>query len=248
VHGVRRNHRNAFVALGLDILQTTIFVLAFFGMFTLLGLRASALRGDFMLYIMSGVFLFMCHTKALSAVVRSEGPAHPMMLHAPMNTMVAILSAAFSALYVQMLSLILILSVYHLAVVPVTIDAPAAAFGMLLVAWFTGAALGLVLLALRPWMPQAVTLFATIYQRANVIASGKMFVANTLPGSLLVLFDWNPLFHAIDQARGYVFINYYPRHTDWSYALWIGVVLLMIGLMGEFCTRRHASLSWNARR
>jgi hypothetical protein len=25
-------------------------------------------------------------------------------------------------------------------------------------------------------------------------------------------------------------------------------VLLMIGLMGEFYTRRHASISWNARR
>ncbi|MBB4172702.1 hypothetical protein GGR93_000463 [Sulfitobacter noctilucicola] len=30
--------------------------------------------------------------------------------------------------------------------------------------------------------------------------------------------------------------------------MWIGVVALMIGLMGEFYTRRHASLSWDARR
>jgi hypothetical protein len=27
----------------------------------------------------------------------------------------------------------------------------------------------------------------------------------------------------------------------------VGLVLLMIGLMGEFYTRRHASISWNAR-
>jgi hypothetical protein len=26
------------------------------------------------------------------------------------------------------------------------------------------------------------------------------------------------------------------------------LVLLMIGLMGEFYTRKHASISWNARR
>jgi hypothetical protein len=28
----------------------------------------------------------------------------------------------------------------------------------------------------------------------------------------------------------------------------MGLVFLMIGLMGEFYTRRHASISWEARR
>ena len=28
----------------------------------------------------------------------------------------------------------------------------------------------------------------------------------------------------------------------------IGLILIMVGLMGEFYTRRHASLSWGARR
>ncbi len=35
-----------------------------------------------------------------------------------------------------------------------------------------------------------------------MIASGKMFVANMLPTSMLLMLDWNPLFHCIDQARG----------------------------------------------
>ncbi|MEQ3630183.1 MAG: ABC transporter permease, partial [Sulfitobacter sp.] len=42
--------------------------------------------------------------------------------------------------------------------------------------------------------------------------------------------------------------NYNPRYSSWEYPLWVGLVLLMIGLMGEFYTRRHASISWNARR
>ena len=75
-----------------------------------------------------------------------------------------------------------------------------------------------------------------------------MFVANALPGLMLVMFDWNPLFHAIDQCRGLVFINYSPRYSSWEYVLWLGVILVMIGLMGEFYTRRHASVSWRARR
>jgi ABC-type polysaccharide/polyol phosphate export permease len=75
-----------------------------------------------------------------------------------------------------------------------------------------------------------------------------MFLANNLPAYMLPIFSWNPLFHTIDQARGYVFINYNPMNTNWHYTLWVGIVLTMIGLMGEFYTRRHASLSWSARR
>jgi ABC-type polysaccharide/polyol phosphate export permease len=217
-------------------------------MFSILGLRGAALRGDFLLYIMSGIFLFMTHTKALGAVVSAEGPASPMMQHAPMNTIVAIASAALGSLYIQVLSIFLILFCYHVAFTPVVIEEPAAAFGMLMICWFTGVALGIVLLSLKPWMPQFVSIFTTIYQRANMIASGKMFIANALPGFMLAMFDWNPLFHCIDQARGFIFINYNPHYTDWHYAFWVGVVLLMIGLMGEFYTRRHASISWGARR
>lgn len=248
VRSIRKTHNNAFMAIFMNILQVIIFVMAFYVMFSLLGLRGSAIRGDFLLYIMSGIFLYMTHTKSLGAVVGSEGPASPMMQHAPMNTVVSIASAALGALYIQVLSLGLILFVYHVAFAPVVVDQPVAAFGMLLLAWFTGIALGLVLLSIKPWFPTFVSIFTTIYQRANMIASGKMFVANSLPGYMLAMFDWNPLFHAIDQSRGYAFINYNPRYSSWEYAFWVGIILVMVGLMGEFFTRRHASLSWESRR
>jgi ABC-type polysaccharide/polyol phosphate export permease len=81
-----------------------------------------------------------------------------------------------------------------------------------------------------------------------MIASGKMFVANTLPGFMIAMFDWNPLFHIIDQCRGYAFINYNPRYTSWEYPLIVACCFIILGLMGEFYTRRHASVSWYARR
>lgn len=248
VRSVRKSHNNAFLAVAMNMLQAVIFVMAFYVMFSVLGLRGAAIRGDFLLYIMTGIFLYMTHTKSLGAVVGAEGPASPMMQHAPMNTIVSICSAALGALYVQVLSLFVILFVYHVAFTPVEIEQPFAAFGMLLLAWFTGCALGLVLLAIKPWFPTFVSIFTQVYQRANMIASGKMFVANTLPSFMLAMFDWNPLFHTIDQSRGFTFINYNPRYSSWEYAWWVGVILLMIGLMGEFYTRRHASISWNARR
>ncbi len=248
VRTVRKTHGNAVLSILINMLQAAIFVLAFYLMFSVLGLRSAALRGDFLIYIMSGVFLFLTHTKTLTAVVSSEGPASAMMKHAPMNTVIAISAAALGTLYIQVMSLFTILFIYHVAFVPLEIDQPIATFGMLMIAWLAGLAIGVVLLALKPWFPTFVSIATTVYSRANMIASGKMFVANSLPPFMLAMFDWNPLFHCIDQARGFAFINYFPRNSSLTYPITVALILLMIGLMGEFYTRKHASASWNARR
>ncbi|MBT8153543.1 ABC transporter permease [Epibacterium ulvae] len=248
VRSVRSKHNNALMALGLTIFQAVMFVAIFFAMFEILGVKGAAIRGDFLIYVMTGVFLFLTHTKAVSAVAGAEGPSSPMMQHAPMNTIVAIVSAALGSLYLQTLALVIILFGYHVAFTPVVIEDPVSAYGMMLIAWFSGACIGLVFLIMKPWAPSVVGIFSTIYQRANMIASGKMFLANTLPTSMLVMFDWNPLFHCIDQVRGYTFKNYNPHFSNWEYALTVALVLLVIGMMGEFYTRRKVSLSWSARR
>ena len=248
VRNVQKGHRSGGMALMMNILQTAIFIATFFVMFSVLGLRGNAIRGDFILYLMTGIFLFMTHIKGMSAVVGSEGPASPMMKHAPMNTAISITSAALGALYLQSLSMLLVLFAVHVAWHPIEIHDISGTGLMFLLSWFTGVAIGMCLLAVKPWFPNFVQIANTIYARVNMIASGKMFVANTLPSTMLAMFDWNPLFHTIDQSRGYAFVNYNPHYTSWTYPLWVGLALLMIGLMGEFYTRRRASMSWFAAR
>ncbi len=247
VRSIRKGHGNAIVGLLINIAQTVALVLVFWAVFAFLGMRGAGLRGDFLMFLMTGVFLFMCHVKALTAVVGSEGPTSPMMKHAPMNTIIAIGGAALGELYTQVLSLLVVLFFYHVLWEPLAIDQPGAAFGVLLLAWFAGLGLGMVMLALKPWAPNAVKLVTQIYTRFNMIASGKMLVANMLPASFLPYFAWNPLFHMIDQARGYTFINYNPFNTSLAYPIYFALVVLVLGLMGEFYTRRNISLSRTAR-
>ncbi|MBK1636842.1 ABC transporter permease [Rhodovulum adriaticum] len=248
VRNLRMAHGNAVIGLLMNIMQAAVFVLAFYIMFAVLGLRGSALRGDFVVYLMSGIFLYLTHIKSVGAIVGAEGSTSAMMLHAPMNTMITITSAALGVLYMQTLSMVVILFVYHAAFGPITIHDPVGAYGMFLLAWLSGVAVGLVLLALKPWLPGFVDMAKMIYQRMNMIASGKMFVANTMPGYVLAFFDWNPLFHTIDQARGFAFINYNPHFSSISYPIYVSLALIMIGLMGEFYTRKYASKSWMAGR
>ena len=248
VRQLRKSHGNALIGLLQNILQTVILVAVFYAMYAVFNLRGSAIRGDFMLYTLSGIFLYMTHTKAMAAVVGSEGPASPMMLHAPMNTVVAISSSALAALYIQYLSLTAVLVLYYTLVTPFVIDQPGPALAMVMIAWISGVAVGLVFLSIKPWYPSFAGIASTIYARANMIASGKMVVANALPPKMLALFAWNPLFHTIDQARGFTFINYTPHNSSLMYPIYVSLALIMIGLMGEFYTRRQASLSWFAGR
>lgn len=247
VRHVRKSQRTPIMSLIMNMMQTLMFVLVFLIMFQILGMRGSALRGDFVLYVMSGIFLYMVHTQAVAAVSGAEGPTSPMMQHAPMNTVVAISSAALSSLYTQFFSMTVILGVYYIGFNAFVVHDPIGAIAMIMLAWLSGCAIGLVVMALKPWSPAFVGILSTIYQRANMIASGKMFVANTLPSSKLVLFDWNPLFHVIDQARGFTFVNYNPRNSDPYYAAEVAVAFLMIGLVGEYYTRKRASSSWSAK-
>ncbi|MEP3345155.1 MAG: ABC transporter permease [Litoreibacter sp.] len=248
VRHVRKSHRNAIVGLVMNMMTTVIMVAAFYLMFSVLGLRGTAIRGNFILYLLSGIFLFLTHTKAVGAIMGSEGPTSAMMKHAPMNTAISIASAALSALYIQTLSGILILFMAHVIWQPIVIDNPTGAIGMFLLSWFSGVAVGMVFLAIKPWFPGFATIASTIYSRANMLASGKMFVANNMPSSVLAFFDWNPLFHCIDQSRGFAFINYSPHFSSVSYPVIVSITLVMLGLMGEFKARRHASISWSAGR
>ncbi|SDW17476.1 ABC transporter permease [Roseicitreum antarcticum] len=247
VRSIRKSHSNALIGLLMNVIQTVLLVAVFFIVFSVVGGGAAAIRGDYLLFLLSGIFVYMCHIKVLSAVVGSEGPASPMMKHAPMNTIVAIGAAALGELYIQTLSLAVVLLLYHTAWTPLEIYQPVGFFGMVFLGWFSGLAVGMVLLSLKPWMPQSVKLFTQLYSRLNMFASGKMFAANSLPAFMLPYFTWNPLFHIVDQGRGYAFINYTPYQSSLTYPIYVSLILLMIGLMGEFYTRQRASASWEAK-
>lgn len=246
VYNLRTEHRNAVVGLLMTILQTAIFMGAFLLIYLIIGVRNSPIRGDFMIYIMSGIFLYMTHVQTVGAVAGSHSLSGSLIKHDPLNPAVLIAASALTILYRQTISCFAILWLYDVLVEPVAIENPVGAFAMFLEAWFSGVCVGLVFLGLQPWAPKAAKILTTIYQRVNMFASGKMFVANVLPNFMLPWFAWNPLFHVIDQERGFLFINYSPQKTDPYYAIWFSLAALMLGLLINFSTRKHESISWSA--
>ncbi len=248
VYNIRKSHRNALIGLGMEIVQAIIFIGVFYVMFSFFGLRGMAIRGDFTLYLMSGIFLFTTHIKAIMAVFSAESTTSAIMKHARMNAIITIAASALKALYLQVLAMVVILLTVHVIINPIEIYDPAGAMGMLFAAWYSGIGIGMIFYAAKPWAPEFIKIFNQLYSRLNMIASGKMFVANTMPGFLLLYFTWNPLFHCIDQARGFIFINYNPHNSSLSYPFIVATICIIIGLLGVQYTRKYESMSWGAGR
>jgi ABC-type polysaccharide/polyol phosphate export permease len=246
VRDVRKSKGNAIQALLMQILQSAMIVIFFYVLITFLGMRSIAVRGSFVLYVLTGVFLFLTHNKAVSAV-GGGGPVNPMLQHAPVSTFLLILSGALSALYVQILGALVISFVANVLIDPFTVYDLKRVVLCFMIAWFSGCAIGIIFLSVRPFFPATVTIVEQVYKRANMIFSGKMFLANSLPSTMLPFFLWNPLFHTIDQSRGAAFVNYSPHYTSLSYAVYLSLFLICVGLMLEHFARKTVSESWSKR-
>lgn len=248
VHTLRQSHSNALISLLLTMLQSVMMVLGFLAIYWLMGIKHAPIRGDYVLFMLSGVLIFVAFSKALGGVAGAGKSTGVMMKHGPMNPAISMAGAALAALYITVLSALVLLGGYHAIFKPIELENWRGALAMLVFGWGWGCALGLVFLSIRTWFPIPGQIITQLFQRINMIASGKMFAGNLLPPFLLQMFDWNPLFHIVDQGRGFIFINYTPHNSNLTYPLYVTLAVFMIGLMAEFVTRNAASLSWSAGR
>lgn len=244
VRAVRNQSGGATLGL-LFVVSMSLVMLAFFYiMFELLGLRRLAIRGDFVVYLLTGIFLFLTHNQAISKTMSAESPIGPMMKHAPMTSVVSIAASAFSVLYLQTFGMFLILFAVHVLRGGLEYADPGAMILPFMLAWSSGVAIGLIFRVLKPFFPRLIPIFAQFYRRANMITSGKIMPANFMGMAAAQWFSWNPLFHAIDQARGAAFVNYFPRYTNIEYPLYFTITVIILGLMADFWLRKNMSLSW----
>lgn len=248
VFKLRNTHRNALVGIILAIAQSLVMVGILLAIYYLLGVRSAPLRGDYLLYVMSGIFCFMTMRQAVSAVSGSHSITSGILKHEPLNPAVMICGAALSVLYQQTIACLVILSGYYLFFENFTIYQPLGVAKMIVMSWLVGCSIGFVFLGIQPWAPELSKMLTQAFNRISMITSGKMFLANLMPNFLLPWFIWNPLFHLVDQSRGYMFINYTPHRTSLDYPIYVGIGLFGVGLLINFTTRKYESLSWTAGR
>lgn len=247
VRDIRKTSGNYSLGLGVAILQSMSMLLIFFVIYTAMGMRSVAIRGDFVVFLLTGIFLFLTHNKAIKATMGAGNANSSMMQHAPMNTLLMFAASAISGLYLQVVAISVILFFVHVLRGHLEFYDPAGLLMPFFLAWASGIAIGLIFNVLQPLAPKAMQTISMLYRRANIITSGKMLPANYMTLEMVNWFDWNPLFHCIDQARGAAFVNYFPRNSNLEYPIYFTLTVILIGLMGEHWLRRNMSSSWGKR-
>ncbi|WP_112321037.1 ABC transporter permease [Oceanibium sediminis] len=243
VREVRKASGNATLGLLMAVARIMMMVAMFYIMFTVIAFRGASIRGNIILFLLGGVLLFFLHNSAVSAVIKAGSSVSAMMQHAPMTPSLAIIASALSTLYLHLFAIAIILTGMWVWNGELVIHNPAGTILPFMLAWSSGIVIGLLFLLLKPFAPSLMKIASLVYQRANLITSGKFFVANMIPNAILPFFIWNPLFHTIDQMRGHLFVNYFPHKTSIEYPLYFTLVGLLIGMMGEFFLRKTVSRS-----
>lgn len=139
------------MGLLIEVAQSLLLLGIFYLMFTVMGLRSMMIRGDFVLFLLTGIFLFLTHNKAVSAAMGSVAPLGGMTQHWPMNTAINTLASIIAGLYMQVLAFALILTVVHTLGGGLEIYDPMGMIFPIFMAWASGVAIGLTFGVLKPF-------------------------------------------------------------------------------------------------
>ena len=242
VREVRTQSGNATFGIMKEVVQMATFIGFFYVLYIFMG-RSILIRGDFMMFLLTGIMLMVVHMKAISSAKAASLSTSAIMQHAPMTTILSIIAKAFGGLYLQSVAIIIIVSVLWIFGMDMTVRNPAGLILPVFFAWASGIAVGMIFLMITPLAPGPVGIFTKVYMRAQMITSGKFIPAGYMPTAMIGWFSWNPLFHCIDQARLATFVNYNKEVSNMSYPIWFTAVALLLGLMGEFWARKNFSQS-----
>ncbi len=242
VREVRTQSGNATFGILKEVSGIVIFVGLFYMISVFMG-SGAAIRGSLMMFLLSGIILFLVHIRAVASVRSASKATSAIMMHSPMTVILSILAKAFAGLYLQFVAILIVTTVLWIFGTDLSVNNPGGLVLPFIFSWASGIAVGMLLLVVAPFIPFVITTISPLYQRAQMFTSGKFIPAAYMPGVMVGWFSWNPLFHTIDQARVAIFVNYNSDVSNMSYPIYFTAGMLTLSLMGEFWARKNLSKS-----
>ena len=218
-----------------------MFVLMMGFMLLMRGVGAK-IRGEFGFFVLTGIALFMLHNKVFQAV-SSMSKGDPMMPVLSISRGMMICGSILHVVYMQTCVTAIFFAVMCIIyqTIPVQDWSGIAYCYVLVIAW--SIAVGLFFLSIQPLAPVIIPKIAQMYRRIGMITSGKMIPGNMMGmmGRFHGIFIMNPLFHLIDQTRGFTFQHYNPFISSLTYPIEATAGLLVISAVTYFAIQKYTS-------
>ncbi|MEM7744327.1 MAG: ABC transporter permease [Pseudomonadota bacterium] len=241
VRDLRTEHKNAALGIILQIAQPLVAGLIFYFFIQLMGGKGGGqVRGDFMTFVLIGFIVFFMHIRTVAVV--SNSLREDMLYHKRLTPFLIVCVKALSSAYKMVLALLVLLLLNYLLRDVYEMEDPLHFMHVMFWCWLGGVAVGIVFMAANRYLTWG-PLLQTAYVRVMFFTSGKFFVANSTPGYIRHLMDWNPLFHLLDQGRDAALVHYTARTTSMGYPIMVFLVILVIAMLIENYVRRTYSQS-----
>ena len=214
-----------FWALAEPIAQAAILA----GLLTLIG-RSSIAGVPVALFLISGILPFKLFSKLLTqltSAVKANKALFAYRQVTPIDPIIARLIIEVVTFIVVYILLLAGLAWCGMDVWPDNVLALLAAIALLIL---LAIGLGLVLCsAVTHWEDTSKLL--SMVMRPMFFISGILFCATMIPEKYWYLFDWNPIFHAIELIRDAMFVSYTTPVGSWAYLGLCALVAVGVGLM-----------------
>lgn len=243
VRNLREAAGGAAVGFLKGVLMALGFCLLFYFFMKFFRLTGLTVRGDLMIFILIGVGFFFAMKFTMTASMKAMRASWQMAAHPHLSSIIFVYADSLAVFYNWFLALVAIFLGNALFTGKMELQDPVMFFPLFFITWLTGMGLGMVLGFLMFYFSWAAMVKRILF-KLMFFTSGKFTNANLIPGDMLPIFLWNPLFHLIDQMRGAAFVNYTAHKTNLVYPTVFAIALLLAGhVLYDYMLRRRNVMS-----
>lgn len=239
VRSIRQESGGALIGFLRGVLMALGFCIIFYVFITFFGLAGLTVRGDTMIFILIGVGFFFAMKFTMAKAMGAMKSSWKMAAHPHLSPILFVYADSIAMFYNWFLAIVVIFFGNSLYTGKMELEEPIMFFPIFFLTWLIGVAVGMIVGYLLVEFSWARMLKRVLF-KAMFFTSGKFTNANVLPGEMLAVMKWNPLFHLIDQMRGAAFVNYNAKHTNMVYPTVVCFVLLVVAhLLYDYMLRRR---------
>ena len=228
VRSLREASGGAMLGVMKGVMMAAAFCIAFYILMNFFGLAGLTVRGDMMVFILIGVGYFFMMKFTMMAAMQAMQRSWGMAQHPHLSPVIFVYADCLGILYNWTIAIMVIFLANGLIKGEFSIQEPIMFFPTFFLCWLIGVGVGMVIGFMLFYFSWFIMVKRILF-KLMFFTSGKFTNANLIPGDLLPVFLWNPLFHLIDQMRDAAFVNYTAHHTNMIYPAIVSFLFIWIG-------------------
>lgn len=170
--------------------------------------RIPPIHADVLSFIVSGVLPYVGFRYTISSVARTNSIYSSVSAVATVSRWQVFSALALTELFTTAAVFLMLLLAVYIGFDKFSIENPALTAICFFMAWAVGFSFGLFFDVLSAFSIHVLKLVPVLL-RPMFVVSGVFYTAQELPGFVLDVLEWNPLFHCIEGVRSGMFFGYH---------------------------------------